>query len=334
MKKDIIPYKKRKNTMMNFFKLSTPRIAITTSFLHSEISAMNPFPNSTSRHLTLQLLFRIVSIIYRIQRRYWFVYFLTDIKFTNPEIFFDTGCEKTILFSWNFWNHWYILGMNFLTWKRNYVSSRSTLRKSSAIYAKRQKITETVSELVSMIHEASYYKIDHLMTATSISATYMKKAEAIKKIIEIGGRLNILINDKDLKRTLRKRISEYDKVQSNNFIRDPNELHTVLCLNSTQRLWEDVTDEIILCHNSNEKPSPIAWGQLLEISDTILSKVVTKVSELDIKIDTDTCIHQITRLMPTMYVSNSFGGVFINLHEFVLCSRSIRVPAVPRWRWK
>ena len=155
------------------------------------------------------------------------------------------------------------------------------------------------------------------MTATSISATYMKKAETIKKIIEIGGRLNILINDKVLKRTLRKRISEYDKVQSNNFIRDPNELHTVLCLNSTQRLWEDVTDEIILCHNSTEKPSPIAWDQLLEISDTILSKVVTKVSELDIKSDTDACIHQITRLMPTMYVSNSFGGVFINLHEFV-----------------
>ncbi|CAB3978472.1 Hypothetical predicted protein [Paramuricea clavata] len=200
-------------------------------------------------------------------------------EFLAPDVLADESFMKfltSLMYSWN----------TFFTLRSSYKDMGKYIRKS-ALNFMLEAIEVGVQNFKADIKTVVDIKCLSGMSATLLSQSYLKRAEALKNIILSGSKLNMLISDKSLLNSLTRRIKQQEQ-NKNSFTmlttRLPSELVSCFCVNSSTLSWDEVFAKFVEDENSRtEKTLQGSTRDQITIATYLSENLVVSSEELGLK---------------------------------------------------
>ena len=123
-------------------------------------------------------------------------------------------------------------------------------------------ISSHVNEVKELFKEVSSYKLMGQMTAMNLSQTYLKKSEAVSRLIYLLCKLKDKMSDSKLLSKLRRQIAQQNVVTNKLLIQGNEELMQYFCENYTRFTWDDY-------FNSNTDLGSICIEELMMVVEEI-----------------------------------------------------------------
>ena len=195
---------------------------------------------------------------------------------------------------------------------RNNYTENKERERTSVVSEHIKKVELSLSNMLSLLETLVAIKPNNDMSFTTLSTTFLKKADALKNVLSQASQLNHLLEHKDFLKNIRKRINEREK---NKQVLTADSM-IIKCLNDTNVTWDFVNDFLVDAFNSRTLLKPYTAEELMVIHETISSNITMFEYEIGENL-TPSKINQIIELFPVIYVNYEKRGLFINLHECV-----------------
>ena len=203
-------------------------------------------------------------------------------------------------------------------------SEKEIYGRGGGVYSKQSKLKEDLARcqkqtlvILEIINRLTEIKVDDTMNSFALSRSYLRKAEVISQFLTASATLSAMINDRSLKYSLNRRISQQQKNASSYTTiskRREDELFTFICENNSQLTWAEAFDTLTDMQNSNTNKFPIDIPELIRVAKILSNNIVSHRVELEISTE---AMEAIIMLFPVIYIFNSDIQCFINIHEFV-----------------
>ena len=155
-----------------------------------------------------------------------------------------------------------------------------TVQRNSALKLELDCILSHVNEVKALFEEVSSYKVMGQMTAMNLSQTFLKKCEAVSRLIYLLCKLKDKISDSELLSKLRRRITQQNAVTNKLFIRNNEELIQYFCENNTRLMWDIVLNNLINHFNSNTDLGSFCIEELMMVTEEIRRSIFLDTTEL------------------------------------------------------
>ena len=112
------------------------------------------------------------------------------------------------------------------------------------------------------------------------SQTFLKKSEAVSRLIYLLCKLKDKISDSELLSKLRRRITQQNAVTNKLFIRSNEELMQYFCENNTRLMWDIVLNNLINHFNSDTDLGSICIEELMMVAEELRRSIFLDTTEL------------------------------------------------------
>ena len=112
------------------------------------------------------------------------------------------------------------------------------------------------------------------------SQTFLKKSEAVSRLIYLLCKLKDKISDSELLSKLRRRITQQNAVTNKLFIRNNEELIQYFCENNTRLMWDIVLNNLINHFNSDTDLGSICIEELMMVAEELRRSIFLDTTEL------------------------------------------------------
>ena len=203
---------------------------------------------------------------------------MNEMEFLDPSNFFTDGIKsnqkfqdllKTFSYTWE----------KFYTLELQCVGGK-TVERNSALKLELDCILSHVNKVKALFEEVSSYKVMGKMTAMNLSQTFLKKCEAVFRLIYLLCKLKDKISDSELLSKLRRRITQQNAVTNKLFIRNNEELIQYFCENNTRLMWDIFLNNLINHFNSNTDLGSFCIEELMMVTEEIRRSIFLDTTEL------------------------------------------------------
>ena len=140
----------------------------------------------------------------------------------------------------------------FFPLKQEYDANRMFL-KTSKLFLSLKKIDEIIKSINGHFEEVLQIKTTSRIGITQLARNLQDKKEKMLEIVKTMIELSSLLSDRNLLRSLRRRVNQQKQVTTDKLHRKQSEMAKLFCMNSSALSWEDAMYPLIELQNGGEK---------------------------------------------------------------------------------